>query len=212
VTNRQQRVLEWLSKVFPHEALLFETAIRLSTHTDLPCRARLIAHAYREMCSGLANVNGQTSRTDFKGMIDKVARALGPIGPVIDENLTSGIDPRPRTREPVTVSWKAMTAIRELVAARSAEPKGAARAQALLDRLHERQSAADAAISPTAKRWHDMTETFQRCCHDRESHDSDVMNLLEAEAQFLEETLISFTEGAVENLTALDDILGQANT
>jgi hypothetical protein len=57
-----------------------------------------------------------------------------------------------------------------------------------------------------------MTVTFQRCCHDRESGDSDLMNSLEAEAQFLEETLISFTEGAVQNLTALDDILGQTNT
>jgi hypothetical protein len=212
VTDRQRRILEWLGKVFPHEARLFEAAIRLSENADLPCRARLVAHAYREMCSGLANINGQSSRADINGMIDRVARELEALGPVFDETLTSGSDPRPRALEPVPVPRKALTAIRELIAARSAQPKGPARAQALLDRLYERPTIAEAAISPTASRWHQMTGAFVRCCHDRDADDSVLMNSLEAEAQFLEETLISFTEGAVENLTALDDVLGQANT
>ena len=111
LTERQQRVLEWLHKLFPHEALLFEATIRLRADPAVPCRARLIAHAYREMCSGLANVNGQDSRKLINDLVEKLVRNAEVLGPLIDETPVSGADPRPKSRDPVPVPWNVSAAI-----------------------------------------------------------------------------------------------------
>jgi hypothetical protein len=212
VTERQQRILEWLKKLFPHEALLFEAAIRLRADPPLPCRARLIAHAYREMCSGLANVNGQDSRKLIHELVEKVVRSAEALRPFLHQTLVSGADPRPRTRDPIPVPWEVLEAVRGLIEAHSAQPKGAARAQALLDRLNGRDPRPDAAISPTASRWHGMARVFTACCHDRRSDENELLAKLDVESEFLEATLISsVAEGAVDNLAALDEILGQTN-
>jgi hypothetical protein len=211
LTERQQRVLEWLNKAFPHEARLFEAAIHLRTDPAVPCRARLIAHAYREMCSGLANVNGQDSRKLINDQVEKLVRNVEVLGPLIDETPVSGADPRPKSRDAVPVPWSVIESLRELIAAHSSQPKGAARAQALLDRLNGREARPDAEIGPTASRWHRMARVFTACCHDRDRDDAELLDRLDVESQFLEATLSSIAAGAVENLAALDDILGQTN-
>jgi hypothetical protein len=211
-TERQRRILEWLKKILPHEGSLFESALHLWGHADLPCRAQLIAHAYRELCSGLANINGQSTRTDIYNLVDRVAQRMQELGPAPEATPTSGDDPRPAARESILVPRKMLEAVRELVDTRSAQPRGAARAQALFDRMHAREVRPDAEISASASRWHEMTGIFVTCCHDRDSDDAELIEILGTEVEFLEETLSSFAQGAVENLAVLDEILGQANT
>lgn len=212
VTDRQQRILEWLKKLFPHEALLFEGAIRLRADPANPCRARLVAHAYREICSGLANINGQDSRKLINELVEKLVRSAEALRPLLEQTPVSGADPRPKSRDPVSVPWEVLEVVRELIAAYSEQPKGAVRAQQLLDRLNGREARTDAEISPTASRWHRMARAFTGCCHDRNSDEAVLLAKLDVESEFLEETLISsVAEGAVDNLSALDEILGQTN-
>jgi hypothetical protein len=212
-TDRQQRILEWLRKVYPHEARLFESALWIRADPRIPCRARLMAHAYREVCSGLANVGGQSSRVEILGLVDKLVESLQRSGLVLKESPIAGDDPRPRAEEPVAVPCPVIRALSELVTARSAQPKGLARAQELLDRLHARRAIGNGEFTPTALRWHAMNETFVSCCHDRKRDDTELLeSRLEAEVQFLEETLSSVAAGAVANLAVLDEILGEANS
>ena len=210
MTERQLRILEWLQRQFPHEGRLFESAVRLRADETIPARARLIGHAYREMCSGLANVNGQTRRVDIKGLLDALARHLRNEGIRLEETPGPGNDPKPRSQSPVTLRWKTMKAVQKLVDAHSSELRGPSRAQALFDRMHARESSAE--VSPSAARWHEMTQAFVYCCHNRDAEDSSLLtNRIDPLLDFLEETLSSFAQGAVDNLNALDDILGQAN-
>jgi hypothetical protein len=211
VTERQQQILEWLRRQFPHEGQLFESAVRLRADETMPSRARLIGHAYREMCSGLANVNGQTKKVDMNQLLDSVARHLQDEGITLDETPLAGDDPIPKVRAPITVRWNTMKAVKALVGAHAAQPRGPSRAQALFDRMHGRPPTEE--VSPSATRWHEMTRTFVYCCHNRDTADAVLLTeRIDPELDFLEETLTSFAQGAVANLNALDDILEQANT
>lgn len=210
-TVRQRRILQWLDKINPHGARMFETALRVRGNAALPCRSRLVAHALREVCSCLENLNGQTSRVTLDALAEKLVQAAITCGFSFESSPTSGADPKPKGRDPIPIPWKVAGAVRELIGAHTARPKGTMRAQALLDRLHGRQQTPTAEVTPTATRWHRMAQTFTRCCHDRLSADSELFSELDAEVEFLEEMLSSFTQGAVENLSALDEILAKAN-
>jgi hypothetical protein len=210
-SERQRRILDWLTKEQPYQGYLFESALHLWAQEGIPCRARLLAHAYRELCSGLANVNGQSSRTDILGLVDQVVGEVRVLGLGVDVTPALGMDPRPPSSEPILIPWKVVRAVRKLVDGRTADPKGAARAQAMFDRYYARAVTPDAEISPSASRWHKMNNQFVGCCHNREDADTDLIGILRGEVEFLEVTLDTFSQGAVDNLNGLDEILAQAN-
>src|SRR5580658_6222536 len=76
LTDRQQRILDWLRRVYPHEARLYESALWIQDCPSIPYRARFIAHAYRELCSGLANSGGQSSRLELHDLVKNLAKAV----------------------------------------------------------------------------------------------------------------------------------------
>lgn len=212
-TDRQRRILDWLRKVYPHEARLFESALWINAHASIPYRARFMAHAYRELCSSLANAGGQSSRLELPNLVKKLAEAVEKAGVILDETPITGDDPTPKAQEVLTFPHSAVTALRQLLTAHAAQPRGAARAQHLLDRVLAPRTNTDGQIMPTAQRLHAMNETFVACSHDRNSDDVELLaGKLTAEVEFLEETLSAAAAGAVENLSALDDILDQANS
>lgn len=210
-TVRQQRILDWLKRVIPHGARLFETALRVRDDATIPCRSRVIAHAFRELCSCLENLNGQTNRVKLDALAEKLVQAVSASGFTFEDTPISGGDPRPKGRGSIQIPWKVAQAVRDLITAQTAEPKGPVRAQALLNHLHGRKQNVLTEVSATAGKWHQMARTFTRCCHDRHSDDLVLLKDLEMETVFLEEILSSFVEGAVDNLAVLDEILAQAN-
>ena len=212
-TARQQRILDWLRRVYPHEARLFESALWIQACPGIPYRARFIAHAYRELCSGLANSGGQSSRLELHDLVKTLAKAVERAGLVLDETPIVGDDPRPKAQETLTITHSVVGALRPLLAAHTAPPRGMARAQLLLDRVLTRRSDASGQIMPTAERLHAMNETFVACCHDRKADDGELLKgKLATEVEFLEELLSAAAAGAVENLSVLDEILDHANS
>ena len=68
-TPRQRAILEWLNRVYPHAGRMFETALWIAADERIPCRGRMIAHAYREICSVLLNEYSSNSREDLDGKL-----------------------------------------------------------------------------------------------------------------------------------------------
>ena len=211
--DRQQRILDWLRRVYPHEARLFESALWIQTCPDIPYRARFVAHAYRELCSSLANSGGQSSRLELHDLVKSLTKAVEKAGVVLDETPIVGDDPKPKVQETLTIPHSVVGALRALFAAHSATPRGIARAQLLLNRLLARRGDAGGQIMPTAERLHAMNETFVACSHDRKTDDGELLSgKLATEVDFLEELLSAAAAGAVENLSVLDELLDQANS
>jgi hypothetical protein len=212
-TDRQQRILDWLRRVYPHEARLFESALWIQDCPSIPYRARFIAHAYRELCSSLANSGGQSSRLELHDLVKSLANAAEKAGLVLDETPIMGDDPKPKIQETLTAPHSVVAALRRLLTAHAARPRGAGRAQHLLDRVLAQRNNASGQIMPTADRLHSMNETFVACCHDRKTDDGELLEgRLATESEFLEEILSAAAAGAVENLSVLDEILDQANS
>jgi hypothetical protein len=212
-TNRQTKIMEWLAKVNPHSGRLFDAAVRLTANAALPCRGRFVAHAYREICSGLLNQYSSNTREEMAPRLDRLTREYGklnnapePTPAASGDALAEGAPALPA----VPVSF--MQAVGAVVMLHSAAPKGKERAQAIFAGMTSNRRAGALGVSQTADRWFRMYNYFVACVHDRETDDGEMMGAdFEREASFFEDTLLSFAEPAIANLDALDDILEEAN-
>src|SRR2546430_11796561 len=68
-TPRQAAIVGWLRRVNAHAGDMYESALWLTAHERIPCRGRMIAHAYREICSVLLNEYSSNSREDLDGKL-----------------------------------------------------------------------------------------------------------------------------------------------
>src|ERR1700675_1995696 len=59
---RQADILNWLHRAHPHAGQMFESALWIVADSRIPCRGRMIAHAYREICTVLMNEYSSNSR------------------------------------------------------------------------------------------------------------------------------------------------------
>jgi hypothetical protein len=78
-TTRQSSILQWLGKVYPHAGRLFESALWVFANEDIPCRGRMIGHAYREICSELMNRYSPQSHEYLKPLLDDFADEFGAL-------------------------------------------------------------------------------------------------------------------------------------
>jgi hypothetical protein len=211
-TVRQTRILEWLSKAYAHAGRLFEAALHMSAAEEIPCRGRMIAHAYREICSELMNRYSSQSRDELMPLLDNFAdefegldlagAAPGPSAHTVAiENEPGGI----------TVPLTFIETAERVVQHHRSEPKGRARAIRMFEGMQLVPGAVSAVI-PTAERWFQMSKYFVRCAHDRKTDDAQMLEgKFAEEKEFFEATLSSFADSAIDNLNELDGILENAN-
>jgi hypothetical protein len=212
-TNKQAKVAQWLERVNPHSAKLFESAVRLTEDLTLPCRGRFVAHAYREICSGLFNSYSSNSRDDIKPHLDRLASEFGKLTILGDELREPSNGPLEPSLPDVSVSRVFIGAVSAVVKVHIAAPKGRERALAVFDGLASNPKASRSGVSQTADRWFSMYNYFVACVHDRTTDDSEMMSdEFNREVSFFEDTLLSFAEGATTNLDVLDGILEEANS
>ena len=72
-TPRQAAIVGWLRRVNAHAGDMYESALWLTAHERIPCRGRMIAHAYREVCSMLMNECSSNSREPLEPCLDEFA-------------------------------------------------------------------------------------------------------------------------------------------
>jgi hypothetical protein len=208
-TARQAMILAWLQRVNAHAGALFESALWIAQDERIPCRARMIAHAYREICSMLMNEYSSNSRDVLRDKVAAFAVEFRNLGISLD--VPSGSSPEPDSA-PRAVQQSFLIAAAEVVTSHGATETARVRARAVIEGLGNR-SGARADVEPTADRWFEMTRFFAKAAHEREKPDAQLMvGQLLQEVQFFEETLSAFAESAASNLDVLDEILEDANT
>jgi hypothetical protein len=207
-TPRQARILAWLQRVDAHAGALFESALWLAEDQRIPCRGRMIAHAFREICSLLMNEYSSNSRDVTRDKVTAFAVEFRKVG--IWFEVPSGASPEPDSRLS-RVPQSFLRAAAEVVSSYSATETARVRARAMIEGLAERRGPLTD-VGPTADRWFEMSRFFTKAAHDRETSDAQLMEgQLQREVRFFEETLSAFAESAVSNLDALDEILEDAN-
>jgi hypothetical protein len=208
-TPRQATILAWLQRVDAHAGALFESALWIAQDDRIPCRARMIAHGYREICSMLMNEYSTNSRDVLRDKVAAFAVEFRDLGVSLD--VPSGSSPEPDSA-PTLVPRSFLRAASEVVTSHGATETARVRARAVIEGLGNRR-APTADVGPTADRWFEMSRYFAGAVHDRVTPDAQLMEgQLRHEAQFFEETLSAFAESAANNLDVLDEILEDANT
>lgn len=207
-TSRQATILAWLQRVDAHAGALFESALWIVEDERIPCRGRMIAHAYREICSMLMNEYSSNSRDVTRDKVAAFAVEFRKLG--ISFDVPAGSSPEPDSA-PTPVSRSFLMAAADVVTSHSAMDTARVRARAVIEGLANRQGP-QADVGPTADRWFEMSRFFAKAVHDRETPDAQLLEgQLRQEVQFFEETLSAFAESAVSNLDVLDEILEDAN-
>jgi hypothetical protein len=60
---------------------MYESALWLAADERIPCRGRMLAHAYREICSMLINEYSSNSREPWETCVDEFAATSPCIEP-----------------------------------------------------------------------------------------------------------------------------------
>jgi hypothetical protein len=209
-TPRQVRILAFLNRVYPHAGALFESALWIAADGRIPCRGRMIAHAYREICSVLMNEYSSNSRDVTRDKLNAFATEYRRLGFAIDAPVVSSPEPDSASTPVPQVFLRAAA---EVVRAHSATDTARARARAVFEGLSNRPGS-QPDIGPTSDRWFEMSRYFPKAAHDRTTPDAQLMGgQFQQEVEFFEETLSAlFAESAVSNLDALDEVLEDANS
>ena len=211
-TERQSNILVWLGRAYPHSARLFQSALEIVESETIPCRGRMIAHAYREICSDITNRYSPNSREENKPLLDDLADEFEALNLARAEP-GPGVSAPPIENDPgqIAVPRTLITATERVVVWHRREPSGRERARAIFEGMQlERRTTAG--IGPTADRWFKMSKFFVSCVHDRTTDDTEMMQgQFQEEVEFFEATLDSFATPAIGNLDELDNILEDAN-
>jgi hypothetical protein len=211
-TDRQAIILQWLAKAYPHAGRMFESALWIAESNNIPCRARMIAHAYREICSELMNRYSPNSRDELRPLLDDLAdqiqsftqpAALGP----------ASSPPVQRDPAPIAVPQAFIDSAQRVVTVHLAASTGRERALAVFRGIGQRAGATAPEVIPTAERWFLMSKFFVARAHDRKNDDGPLLlgDEFKGESEFFEATLQSFAASAIDNLNELDAILEDAN-
>jgi hypothetical protein len=208
-TARQALILDWLNRAHPHAGGMFESALWIAADERIPCRGRMIAHAYREICSVLMNEYSSNSREVLGDKLNKFIGEFLKLG--ISFDAASGASPEPDSA-PVSVSQSFLKAAVAVARVQTSTDNARARARAIFEGISGRHGSRPD-VGPTADRWFRMSAFFPKWAHDRTTPDAQMMEgQFKQEVEFFEETLSSLAESAVSNLDSLDDILEDANS
>lgn len=211
LSARQETILTWLRKAYPNAAALFVSGLRVRDDADMPCRTRLMAHAFRELCIVINNQHSTNSRK-LEPLLDSMVKEYKKLDytPTPLGAPTGGAAPAPPDNT-VSVSGAFMQSAASLVEVHGSRMSGRDRARIALQAMSG-AAGIQADITPTADRWHRMYTYFVGRAHDHAADDGGTNAAeLGQEVQFFEETLESFAQPAIENLDELDAILATAN-
>jgi hypothetical protein len=192
---------------------MFESALRIAANDEIPCRGRMIAHAYREICSEIMNRYSPNSREDMRPLLDELAdefeRLELSVVSVPGPGATQPVEGDPG---PVTMPQRFVHAVGRVVALHRSAPKGRDRALAVFEGMRSGTHVLTTDIVPIAERWFHMLKFFAGHVHDRKTDDAVLLHGdFKDEAEFFEATLNSFAISAIGNLDELDLILEDAN-
>jgi hypothetical protein len=208
-TARQVLILDWLNRAHPHAGRMFESALWIEADERIPCRGRMIAHAYREICSVLMNEYSSNCREMLGDKLTEFVAEFRKLDIPLNAESASSPEPDPLPK-PVPQSF--LKAAAAVARAHGATDTARTRARAVFEGLSTRRGS-QPDVGPTADRWFRMSGFFPKRAHDRATPDAEMMvGQFKQEVEFFEETLRSFAESAVSNLDALDDILEDANS
>lgn len=190
---------------------MFRSALEIGANAEIPCRGRMIAHAYREICSDIMNQYSPNSREEIKPLLDALADEYEELGFAELDPGNVATTPVENDGEQMAVPRSFLRATGRVVVLHRRQPKAKERARAIFEGMQPDGRSA-AGIGPTAERWYRMSRFFVECVHDRTTDDNEMMQgQFSEEAEFLEATLNSFATPAILNLDELDDILENAN-
>lgn len=189
---------------------MFESALWIASNDRIPCRGRMIAHAYREICSMLMNEYSSNSRQELRANLDALVVEYRNLRVGFD--VEYGTSPTPdgsSTAVPDTF----LEAVGEVVRIHSTADNARVRARRLIEGL-ARHRPTQPDIGPTSDRWFEMARFFAgHAHHDGKTADAEFMQgRFGDEVEFFEETLSAFAEPAAQNLDALDEVLENANS
>jgi hypothetical protein len=188
---------------------MFESALWIAADERIPCRGRMIAHAYREICSMLMGEYSSNSREELNAKLDAFALESGTLN--LTSELPTGSSPAPDA-PPTAVPASFVTAAAALVRAHTTTDNARSRSRALFEGQARRRGV-QPDVGPTSERWFRMQKFFAGHVHDRTTPDREFLEgRFKQEAEFFEETLSMLAEPAVSTLDVLDEILEDANT
>jgi hypothetical protein len=208
-TPRQAKIIDWLRRLNGHAADMFVSALAIADNEAIPCRARMMAHAYREICIIIMNVYSANSRDVPKDQMQKFVNEFRKLS--ISFETPAAAPPTPDTATtPVPVSF--LKAAEAAVRAHTTTQSARDRAQAVIEGIFGKR-ASQPDIRPMADRWFQMSSSFHKWAHNPTTPDAQILaGSFKEEVQYLEESLFAFAESAIANLDVLDDVLESANT
>lgn len=208
-TPRQATILAWLDRAYPHAGRLLASALWIAADERIPCRGRMVAHAYREICSMLMRAYSPNSREPAKTTLDQFVLEYRKLA-ISHDALAASSPLLEASRPPVTDAF--LEAAAAVVRAHTTTETARARSRALFEGQSSRPGP-QPDVQPTSDRWFRMSQFFTARAHDRERPDGEMMQgQFQKEADFFEETLHALAVTAVGNLDTLDDILEEANS
>ena len=187
---------------------MYESALWIALDERIPCRGRMMAHAYREICSMLMARYSSNSRERLETRLDQFVGEFKKLR-IPSDFEGEGSSPAPDL--PSLVPGSFLKAAAAVVRTHSNTDTARTRVRRIFETLASgRGHQPD--VGPTADRWFQMSRFFQERCHDRTTPDSEMLNgVFRQEVEFFEETLRALAEPAVETLDVLDDVLGHTN-
>ena len=208
-TPRQATIVGWLRRIKSHAGDMYESALWLAAHEEIPCRGRMIAHAYREICSMLMNEYSANSREPLETRLEEFTEQYRKLN--IGPEISVGSSPRPDVSA-ASVPDSFLKAAAAVVRVHTTTDNARARSRAIFEsQLRRHGSRTD--VGPTSDRWYRMSRFFQERAHDRETPDVEMLNgQFRQEVDFFEETVSALAETAIRNLDTLDQILEDANS
>jgi hypothetical protein len=187
---------------------MYESALWIALDERIPCRGRMMAHAYREICSMLMARYSSNSRERVEARLDQFAGEFKRLRIPTDFE-GEGSSPAPDL--PRLVPGSFLKAAAAVVRTHLNTDSARTRARRIFESL-ARGRGHQPDVGPTADRWFEMSRVFQERCHDRTTPDEEILNgQFRQEVEFFEETLSALAEPAAETLDVLDDVLGHTN-
>jgi hypothetical protein len=219
-TSRRIELRGWLQRNAPSLAELYEGGVRLIFVTPVPGRARLVAHAVREIRNRLPDaISGVKSGgvLQYKNRLDELAGVWERSGLPMDGSLPSTTrgptgDPPETPDIPVDrrVLIEVAGLIRDHVTARERPQDAAIR---LFEAIAPENRVLRDSLLPVIRQWLSITEWFVGRAHDSGQTDANYDETeFRAKYELFEAILAALVRGFFSTVRELDEILEDANS
>lgn len=199
-------IYDWLARKAPSLADLYVSAFHLTYSLPLPGRARLVAHAVREICNALptyvAGPKGQ--RVDYANLVIAVhAEWKRASLPLRVEDLPGAIELPTHVTKPIV----------DLLERHGSQENAREAAGRLFAAADPSGNTDPATLRPLATRWRTDTDWANKIAHDpREPHSLPSDGELRQRFELFEDHLYGLSGPYFDVLEEMDAILAEANS